>query len=135
MTLTLDTIEFGGAADFSQAGKWLERVVRIGAPKYGRSRHYVAGVDGANRKDYGFRVRPLVFECWYVAATFQGVIDAIKSDFDHLAAHVTFTVTTGTTSFANCEMDSEASFHETPRATEGGLFHARAAFAILQTGL
>lgn len=141
MTLTLGAVEFGGSADFSQAGKWLERVVRVGAPRYGRSRHYVAGVDGANRKDYGFRARSLAFECWYVAASLQAVIVAIKADADALAAAVTFSAVlttaspSATTTYANCELDAEASFHEMPRATQGGLFHARAVFALTQTGL
>lgn len=135
MALTLDGISFGDTADFTTAGKWFERALRIGAPQYGRSRHYVAGVDGANRKDYGFRSRQLAFECWYVDENADAVYAAIKTDVEQLAQALTFSVTLGTDSYANCELDAGASFHETPRETGDGLYHARATFALVQTGV
>lgn len=135
MGLTLDDITFGDTADFTTAGSWFERTLKIGAPQYGRSRHYVAGVDGANRKDYGFRSRQMAFECWYVDASADAVYSAIKGDMEQLAEKLTFSTVVGSDTYANCELDATASFHETPRETGDGLFHARATFAVIQTGL
>lgn len=135
MALTLDGITFGDTGDFTTDGKWFERTIRVGAPQYGRTRHYVAGVDGANRKNFGFRSRQMAFECWYVGASASAVYAAIQGDMEQLAEKVTFSTVLEGTTFTDCELDAEASFHETPRSTGDGKFHARATFAIVQTGI